>query len=133
MGELMYAEVSMREALAVIRARPREFVVNTGRRVLYYWLGPPPTPIQLRRLRFLKYLPALAFCLLTLYGTVSALRNGNRKAQLLIAVLIFFPLVYYITHTTNDLGYLYPIQPEMIALAASPFVNLKSKRGNETR
>jgi 4-amino-4-deoxy-L-arabinose transferase-like glycosyltransferase len=130
MGELKYAEVSENEALAVIRARPLEFAVNTARRVVYFWLGPPPTPTRLRWLRFLKYLPALVFCLLTLYGAISALRNGNRKAQLLIAVLVFFPLVHYITHTSNALCYQYPIQPEMIALAVSPFVNLKSKGGN---
>jgi hypothetical protein len=132
MGELKYAEVCRNEALAVIRARPLEFAINTARRVIYFWLGPPPTPVRLRTLRFLKYLPAFAFCLLTLCGAISALRTGNRKAQLLIAVLIFFPLVYYITHTGNDLSYQYPIQPEMIALAALPFVNLQSKRGDET-
>jgi hypothetical protein len=124
MGELKYADVSRKEALTVIRARPLEFAANTARRVVYFWLGPPPTPIHLGTLRFLKYLPAFAFCLLTLYGAISALRNGNRKAQLLIAVLVFFPLVYYITHTGNDLGYQYPIQPEMIALAARPLVKL---------
>lgn len=128
MGELQYAEVSKNEALAVIRARPLEFAVNTIRRVVYFWLGPPPTPPRLRWLRCLKYLPALAICLLTLYGAISALRNDNRRAQLLIAVLVFFPLVYYITHTSNDLGYQYPIQPEMIALAVSPFANLKSNK-----
>lgn len=62
MGELKYAEVCKEEALAVIRARPREFGVNTARRVVYYWLGPPPTPTRLRRVRFLKYLPAFTFC-----------------------------------------------------------------------
>jgi hypothetical protein len=128
MGELKYAEVSMHEALAVIRARPREFAINTGRRVVYFWLGPSPTGA---RLRWLKYLPLLTFCSFTLYGAIIALRNGNRKADLLIAVLVFFPLVYYLTHTTNDLGYQYPIQPEMIALAASVFVSLKAKKGNE--
>jgi hypothetical protein len=71
------------------------------------------------------------FCSLTLYGAITTLKMGNRKAELLIAVLVFFPLVYYLTHTTNDLGYQYPIQPEMLALAASPFVSLKAKRGNE--
>jgi hypothetical protein len=67
----------------------------------------------------LKYLPQLTFSLLAFYGAGRALKRANRKAQLFVAVLLFYPVVYYITHTFYGFTYQYPIQPEMLALAAS--------------
>ncbi len=119
MGELAYAEVSEREALELIRSRPLEFVFNSIRRIWYFWIGPPATAGRLKALRNFKYLPALTFCLIAFYGAIRAAQSGNRKSQLLIAVLIFYPLVHYVTHTSNSRAYQYPIQPEMMVLAAS--------------
>jgi hypothetical protein len=81
---------------------------------------------RLHTLRFLKYLPQLAFSLLTLYGTFRALGRGNRKALLFAAVLLLYPLVYYITHTFGGFFYQYPIQPEMLALAMAAVVTRTS-------
>ncbi len=127
LGELKYADACEQEALRVIRARPWEFVANTLRRMGYFWIGPPVTTNHLPRLRYLRNVPGLTFCLLTLCGTIRALRAGNRIAQLLASIFVFYPLVYYITHTANALGYQYPIQPEMILFATSAVVYLASK------
>jgi 4-amino-4-deoxy-L-arabinose transferase-like glycosyltransferase len=119
MGELEYAKASQREVMASIRSRPLEFVGNTIRRVGYFWVGPPAETRRLRALVYLKYVPALVFVLLAFYGAIRAVQSGNRSSHLLFAVLIFYPLVHYLTHTSNCLAYQYPIQAEMLLLAMS--------------
>jgi len=119
MGEVEYARVAGQEAMEAIRSQPGEFARNTILRVGYFWIG---TPLSSRRLHLfwpLKYLPQLTFSLLAFYGAGRALKRANRKAQLFVAVLLFYPLVYYITHTFYGFTYQYPIQPEMLALGAS--------------
>lgn len=119
MGEVEYARVAGQEAMDSIRSRPGEFARNTMLRIAYFWIGTPLTSRRLYALRFLKYLPPLLLSLLAWYGTGRALKHGNRKALLFVAVLFFCPLVHYITHTFYAFAYQYPIQPEMLALAAS--------------
>jgi hypothetical protein len=121
MGESEYARVAGQEAMDSIRSRPGEFAQNTILRVAYWWIGNPLESRRLHALRFLKYLPQLTFSLLAFYGAGRSLRLGNRKALLFIAVLAFYPLVYYITHTFQNFIYMYPIQPEMLALATATF------------
>jgi hypothetical protein len=41
---------------------------------------------------------------------------------LFVAVLLFYPLIYYVTHTFEGFTYQYPMHPEMLALAASAVV-----------
>jgi hypothetical protein len=119
MGEVEYAHDCGQEAVNSIRSRPGEFVRDTIRRIAYWWIGHPLTSQRLHALRFLKYLPQLTFSLLTLYGTFRVLRRGNQEAQLFVAVLVFYPLIYYVTHTFTSYLYVYPIQPEMLALATA--------------
>jgi hypothetical protein len=33
--------------------------------------------------------------------------------------MVLYPLIHYLTHTAESLMYQYPMQPEMLALAAS--------------
>ena len=47
------------------------------------------------------------------------MRSKNAEALLFVAVLLFYPLIYYVTATVRDFVYQYPIHPEMLALAAS--------------
>lgn len=127
MGEAEYARVAGQEAMEAIRSQPTEFARNTILRVGYFWIG---TPLSSRRLHLfwpLKYLPQLTFSLFAFYGAGRALKRANRKAQLFVVVLLFYPLVYYITHTFYGFTYQYPIQPEMLALGAS--VVIRSRIG----
>jgi 4-amino-4-deoxy-L-arabinose transferase-like glycosyltransferase len=119
LGEIQYARVAGEEAMNSIRSRPGEFARSTLLRIEYFWIGPPPTSNRLRALRFLKYAPPLVFSFLAFYGVANVFKLRNHKALLLVAVLIFYPLVYYVTHTFTGFAYQYPIQPEMLALAAS--------------
>ncbi len=122
MGEIEYARVAGQEAMASIRSHPGEFARDTILRVGYFWVGTPLSSQRLGALRFLKYLPPLVFSLLAFYGMGLALMHGNQKALLFAAVLLFYPLVYYITHTFSGFNYQYAIQPEMLALATSVII-----------
>lgn len=116
MGEAQYNRVAGQEALHSILNHPSDFVRATIHRVGYFWLG-SPMESRLGNLQFVKYLPALTFSLLAFYGAIRAVRCNNEKALLFVAVLLFYPLVHYLTQTSHGVSYQYLIQPEMIALA----------------
>jgi Dolichyl-phosphate-mannose-protein mannosyltransferase len=122
MGEVEYARMCGQEALNTIRSRPGEFFRNVILRVGYWWIGNPMQSRQLGKLRFVKYLPQLMLSLLAFWGAGSALRNRNRNALLFVAVLFFYPLIYYVTHTSDGFLYQYPMHPEMLALAMSAII-----------
>jgi hypothetical protein len=70
-------------------------------------------------LRFAKYLPQLMFSMFAFVGAGRAVRADNRKAFLFVGVMVLYPLIHYVTHTSESLMYQYPMQPEMLALATS--------------
>jgi 4-amino-4-deoxy-L-arabinose transferase-like glycosyltransferase len=121
MGEAQYSQAEGKVAMDQIRAHPGEFAVNVLRRIGYWWFGNPLSSHRLHALSIVKYMPQTIFSLITLIGTGIALKRKNQKALLFIAVLLFYPLVYYVTHTFNGFVYEYPIQPEMLVLAAATF------------
>ncbi len=128
MGEPAYSQITGKQAIVLIRAHPGEFVLNTFHRIGYWWIGNPLASRRLNKLSFVKYVPQTLFSLLAFCGAYLALKRKNKKALLFIAVLAFYPLVYYITHTFNGFVYEYPIQPEMLALAAAAFQFQRDRR-----
>ena len=133
MGEVEYARVSGQEALYTIQAHPGEFFRSVVLRIGYWWIGNPMESKRLGKLRFLKYLPQLVFSVLGLFGAGRSLWHKNRSALLFVAVLFFYPLIYYVTHTSDGFFYQYPIHPEMLALATSAVIrqNTSSPVGNQ--
>jgi len=77
---------------------------------------------RLGKLKFVKYLPQLLFSLLAFFGAGRTLWSNNGKASLFVGVLVFYPLIYYVTHTFDGFSYQYPIHPEMLALATSAII-----------
>jgi len=131
LGEVGYAQVAGQEALYTIRSHPGNFLHSTILRVGYWWIGNPMTSHRLGKLGFVKHLPQLIFAVLAFYGIGRALRHRNANALLFVAVLLFYPLIFYITHTFGGFFYQYPIHPEMLALAVSGIVRADiSKRRN---
>jgi hypothetical protein len=122
MGELEYTRTCGREALDTIEAHPAEFFRNTIHRIGYWWIGNPMESKHLTKLKFAKYLPQVLFSFLAFWGMGRSLWNKNGNAWLFVAVLLFYPLVYYVTHTWQGFFYQYPTHPEMLALAASALV-----------
>lgn len=116
LGEAEYTKLSQQEAVQTIRSHPGEFVVNTIRRIGYFWMGTPRR--SPRHLWFLKNVPLTVFSALAFCGAVGSWQRRNRNELLFAVVLLFYPTVFYLTHIYS-LSYMYPIQPEMMALATS--------------
>lgn len=110
MGEIQFMEAKKRDALRFIASDPRSFVRRSLRRVLEFWHEPYP----------------VGMILLFSLGWVGAVLAWNKPLSwLFISPLIVYPLVYYVTH--NFAGYRYPIEPEIILLAAYALVELSSR------
>jgi hypothetical protein len=119
MGEAEYARDCGQQAVRTILIRPGEFLWNVVLRTGYWWIGNPMTSKRLGSFRFLKYLPQVIFSLLALLGAALVVQQKNTPGLLFVSVLIFYPLIYYVTHTFGGFFYQYPIHPEMLALAVS--------------
>jgi 4-amino-4-deoxy-L-arabinose transferase-like glycosyltransferase len=119
MGELPYMELKQREAISWIKAHPRDFLEDTWHRFIDNWTGfDDPISDRLRGRLYTKVLDSLGlfFPLLTFAGALLAYRQRSPYAFPLAAVLLVFPLIYYVTHTS--MRYRHPIEPVMTVLAA---------------
>jgi hypothetical protein len=128
MGEVAYMEQKQREAISWIRAHPGEFLHDTWHRFVDNWTGfDDPVTDLFHGPMFGMFLTSLSllFPLLTFFGSLLAYRQLNPYAFPLAAALLFFPLVYYVTHTS--LRYRHPIDPLMTVLTAFTLVTLYSK------
>lgn len=120
MGEIAYFHWKGQQAAAYIKAHPFWYVYMTGRRALFVWsgfwsfsrayrIGQTLDPLAIS---FLSLLSVLTFM-----GLRRAFRNRGADAALPYALaLIFFPLVYYLTHVER--WYRCPMDPFLIALAS---------------
>jgi len=128
MGELPYMEMKQREAVSWIQAHPRDFLEDTWHRFIDNWLGSdePITDRVYARL-YAEVLDVLGilFALLTLVGALLAYHERNPFAFPLAAVLLFFPLIFYVTHTS--LRYRHPMEPVMAVLSALSLVKMGSR------
>ena len=119
MGEIPYMEMKQREALQWMRAHPGEFVSDTFHRFVYNWIGVDEPVGNMEHVPgyFIVILVVeVSFTLLALLGVLLAYRRRNPYAFPFAAAILFFPLVYYITHTS--LRYRHPIDPLMAVLAS---------------
>jgi len=128
LGEIPYMEQKQREAIAWIRAHPGEFLYDTWHRFVDNWTGfdDPVTDLAHGPLwaNFVDFL-GLLFPLLTFAGVLLAYRQRTPYAFPFAAAILFFPVVYYVTHTS--LRYRHPIDPLMTVLSAFSLVTLCSK------
>ena len=114
-----YNRIKKREAMEFIRANPRTFVRLCYNRVVDNWTG----KYDLLRDTYIQPLGAIriytwynaALSVLAFAGLVAALWRKARESLPLAFCLIFFPIPYYITHTS--LRYRHPIDPVMTILA----------------
>ncbi len=121
-GELAYVAEKQRDALQFMRSHLGTFVWLTLGRVVYWWTGfwlPAPFYLvatgwpatELLNALFWSSLSVLAFL-----GLRRAFRNLEPEAWLYLIVLLFFPLIYYVT--SPHLRFRHPIDPPMALLAA---------------
>lgn len=112
LGETGYIAAKKKEFLQFLREHPREFGLLTGQRFLAFWDGG-----QLRYSFGDPWKPwmVLLESVLALYGLVVAVSRRVHGSALFFALLVFYPLTYYVTAPSPR--YRYAIEPLMLLLA----------------
>lgn len=120
MGELRYFHWKGEQARAYITQHPVWYAGMIGRRIIYIWTG--FWSFSARYLRENSMDP-VAVPLLTLLSILTFMglarawrRKGAAEAAPYALTLIFFPLIYYVTHVGG--WYRCPMEPFLIVLAS---------------
>lgn len=117
-GEYAYMADKKREALAYITARPAFFIWVSFRHAVYLWTGYwsfNRTYLQEENMDPENIPFCTAVTILTLAGLWLAFRRERAAALPYFLVLLFFPLLYYVTHPED--WYRRPIDPFFVVLA----------------
>ena len=120
MGEIAFMEEKEQEAFAFMRTHPADTLHFMFRRFINNWLAitdsPSDTwsasPLYLKGFIVLN----LLLSLFTLLGALFLNRSKPEEAFPYVMVLLVFPLIFYLTHTS--LRYRFPMDPIMMVLAA---------------
>jgi len=112
MGESAYVAEQGREARKWIAENPHRFLVVSLRRFVFFWAGIPHHGIAK-----IENVFSLAFSLLAVTGLVLACKRRIQGSFLFLSLLLFYPMVYYVTFPTPR--YRHIIEPEMLMLAVS--------------
>jgi 4-amino-4-deoxy-L-arabinose transferase-like glycosyltransferase len=128
LGERAYMAQKQALAMASVRQHKRVFVEATARRILRYWTGYwsfSPAYLQLEPLD----VPNVPFCtvltIFALFGIVMWPSKERSKLLPFAALLIVFPLPYYLTHASMD--YRQPIEPEMAILVTAGMLAVRDR------
>jgi len=108
-GEIEFMEAKRDRTLQFIRAHPGQFMRAVAWRCYRYWVAPDGSAWP--------WISLLAWA-----GLVLALWRKGLEAVPFAIVLIVFPIIYYVTH--SHVTYRYPIEPEILLLAAYTLVTL---------
>lgn len=129
LGEPAYMAEKQREALRLIEDRPLWYAGQTLRRVLYTWTNvwdfPPRWTFD--EVGLPNALIYTLFSVLAFIGLRWAIRNRREETVPLLFPLIFFPIIYYLTHQ-DDGRFRHPIDPVVIIFAVCGVYSLLSKR-----
>ena len=116
--EIPYMQMKEDEAALFIRTHPIDVARFIRNRFADNWLGMWTSPFDLwSRVSLQARLGTIgnwAFPLLSLVGVLIAYRQRNAAAWPLVSVMLFFPLVFYVTHTSSR--YSHPMHPIMLVL-----------------
>jgi hypothetical protein len=115
MTEIPYMEEKQSEALAFMRTHPRDTMRFFFRRFADNWLGIWDAPRDMWRFMppsmRLTIIWNCLFSLLSFAGALFAYRARSQAALPFASVMLMFPLVFYVTHTSGR--YRYPMDPIM--------------------
>ncbi len=118
MTEIPYMAEKQSEALAFMRTHPRDAMRFFFRRFADNWLGVWDAPADLWR-----FMPPFTkvtlvwnclFSLLSFAGALFAYRARSETALPFASVMLMFPVVFYVTHTSGR--YRYPMDTIMVIL-----------------
>ena len=121
MGEIAYMAQKQSEAAQFMRTHPRDTLYFMYRRFENNWLGVTDSPedtwsngsLRIKGLLVIN----ISLSLLTLFGALYAYRAQLPSATPYAMVLLVFPIVFYVTHTSPR--YRFPMDPIMVVLAAN--------------
>jgi 4-amino-4-deoxy-L-arabinose transferase-like glycosyltransferase len=127
-GEIAYMADKQHEALVFMRTHPQDTLKFAFYRFEETWLGITDSPADVwaianPTIRALVVFNSL-LSLLCLVGALYAHRAHHPDALPYVMVLLIFPLVFYITHSSQR--YRFPIDPIMVVLAVSAVAHLLS-------
>lgn len=126
LGETKYTDKKMQQGIAFIKAHPELYVVQSLRRVVYFWTG-----FWSFNRRYLAEEPAdpgniilsTAAAVLALMGLWKAFRLRIPAAVPYLLAFLFFPIAYYLTHPEDY--YRRPLDPLFVVLAAFAIASWK--------
>jgi hypothetical protein len=128
MGEIAYMAEKQSEAFAFMRTHPGDTLNYTFHRFVDIWLSQTDSLVDLWSNASLRGKALLTFnCLLSLtslLGVLYAHRFRNPDAAPYGMVLLIFPLVFYLTHSSPR--YRFPMDPIIVVLATSSLARLLS-------
>ena len=135
MGEAAINAEQADEAKAWIAQHPKRFLVLCFRRFVFFWAGLPRTwaGLPVTGLGWVKNLFFLASSLLAIGGLLLAFKRRVHGIWLFATLLLFYPLIYYITFSQPR--YRHAIDPELVILAVFLIVSLSAPligRSNRT-
>jgi Dolichyl-phosphate-mannose-protein mannosyltransferase len=121
MGEIAFMGEKQQEAFTFMRTHPAETLRSMFRRFVGNWLAftdnPADawsvTPLYVKAFIVMNFLLAL----FTLLGALFAYHSNPVEGFPYVIVLLVFPLVFYLTH--SSLRYRFPMDPIMMILAAN--------------
>ena len=125
MGEVAFMAKKMRQALSFISSHPGTYAVLVVRRIIYTWTGYwsfARDYLAVEDMDPWNMLMSIPVTILMLLGLRRAFREGKDTAALYAAIIIVYPLIYYIVHP--HLRYRHVIDPYVVALACYAVVPL---------
>jgi 4-amino-4-deoxy-L-arabinose transferase-like glycosyltransferase len=131
-GEAAYMADKQLEANRLIRRHPMRFVALTLRRILNTWTGLWNIPNWgLDGTGLPNIITYSAISLLAFWGLGLAISNDCDGVIPFAMVLLFFPSVYYLTH--SDMGFRHPVDTVMVILGVYGVCSLRRKNPNLSR
>ena len=122
MDEVQANKFMENKAIAFIKADPGTFIQRTLNRIYYYWA--PVNPYRETRydsLRIVTYGPVFILAMIGLL----LLRKYWRESSLLLALLLSYPLFYYVTQVTINR---YRFVPEVFLIILASFASVEIMR-----
>jgi 4-amino-4-deoxy-L-arabinose transferase-like glycosyltransferase len=126
-GESAYMAEKQRMAEDLITHQTSRYVRLTLRRILNTWTDiwnfPPGWQLEESGLPNILLYSLISFLAFT--GVGWALHNGRSEVIPLLILMIFLPIVYYLTH--SDMGFRHPIDPAMVICAVYGATSLRGQ------
>ena len=125
LGEIAYAEHKRQQTLAFIATHPALYAWLTARRITYFWTGIWSFDRDFRRrepLQFANAFLCIGLLAVSVIGLKQMWSTTRSHAGFLLAILAFYPIVYYLSHPLTD--YRHPVDGLLVLLSAVACVNI---------